>query len=274
MRRASTRPTPRGRVHARRPGDGLTVSLRRRIREGTRAPDRKRAYVRDLFGRIAGRYDLTNDVMSFGLHRRWKRRLLDMAHLEPGHRVLDLAAGTGDLALGARRRTGGEGTVVAADLTPEMMEVGRERPGAREVTWVRADALELPFGGASFDRVVVGYGLRNFADLPASLREIRRCLVPGGRLLSLDFAKPPDRRLRKLYLRYLEASTTAVGWLLHRDPEAYLYIPESLRQYPSQEGLCRALEEAGFRECGWVDLVFGTMAIHFARRPAGGELPG
>lgn len=243
------------------------MSLRRRIREATRAPDRKRAYVRDLFGRIAGRYDLTNDVMSFGLHRRWKRRLLDMAHLEPGHRVLDLAAGTGDLALDARRRTGRDGLVVAADLTPEMMEVGRERPRAGEVTWIGADALELPFDDGSFDRVLVGYGLRNFADLPRGLQEIRRCLAPGGRLLSLDFARPPSPRLRKLYLRYLEVSTAAVGWLLHRDPEAYLYIPESLRQFPSQEGLCRALEEAGFRECGWIDLVLGTMAVHFARRP-------
>lgn len=244
------------------------MSLRRRIRERTREPERKREYVRDLFGRIAGRYDVTNDVMSFGLHRRWKRRLLDMANLERGHRVLDLAAGTGDLALRARRRVEREGRVVAVDLAPEMLEEGRRRTGAREVDWARADALRLPFGDRSFDRVVVGYGLRNFPDLDLGLAEIYRCLAPGGRLLSLDFAKPPRAGVRKLYLLYLEVSTAVVGWALHRDPEAYLYIPESLRQYPSQEGVCRAMEEAGFRECGWVDLLFGTMAIHSARRPA------
>ena len=238
-----------------------------RIRERISDADRKRRFVRGLFGRIAGRYDLTNDVMSFGLHRRWKRRLMEMADLSPEHRVLDLAAGTGDLALRAVERTG-RGLVAAADLTPEMMEVGRERPRAGDVAWIGADALELPFADRSFDRVLIGYGLRNFPDLGRSLQEIHRCLVPGGRLLSLDFAKPPIRWLRRAYLGYLDVSTAAVGWLLHRDPEAYLYIPESLRAYPSQDEVCGAMETVGFGPCGWVDLVFGTMAIHFAHRPA------
>lgn len=242
------------------------MSLREDIRQRISDSDRKRRFVRGLFGRIARRYDLTNDVMSFGLHRRWKRRLVELAELAPGHRVLDLAAGTGDLALRAVERTG-RGLVAAADLTPEMVEVGRERPGAEQVAWVGADALELPFADESFDRVLIGYGLRNFPDLGRSLAEIHRCLEPGGRLLSLDFAKPPRRWLRRVYLRYLDVSTAAVGWLLHRDPEAYLYIPESLRAYPSQEGVCDAMEGAGFETCGWIDLVFGTMAIHFAHKP-------
>lgn len=247
------------------------MSLRDRIRERISDSGSKRQFVRGLFGRIAGRYDLTNDVMSFGLHRRWKDRLVELADLAPGHTVLDLAAGTGDLALRAVERTGtaggSGGLVAAADLTPEMMEVGRGRPQADRVSWVGADALELPFAGSSFDRVLIGYGLRNFPDLERSLREIHRCLKPGGRLLTLDFGKPPRSWLRRLYLRYLEASTAGVGWLLHRDPEAYLYIPESLRAYPGQEEVCAAMEEAGFGTCGWIDLVFGTMAIHFARRP-------
>ncbi len=244
------------------------MSLRERIRARIGDSDGKRRFVRGLFGRIAGRYDLTNDVMSFGLHRRWKHRLVELAELTPGHRVLDLAAGTGDLALRAVERAG-PGLVVAADLTPEMMEVGRVRPGAHRVAWLGADALDLPFAAESFDRVLVGYGLRNFPDLDRSLEEIHRCLRPGGRLLTLDFARPPRRWLRRIYLRYLEVSTAAVGWLLHRDPEAYLYIPESLRAYPSQEEVCGAMERAGFGPCGWIDLVFGTMAIHFARKPAG-----
>lgn len=243
------------------------MSLRDRIRERIADSDRKRRFVRGLFGRIAGRYDLTNDVMSLGLHRRWKRRLVELAELTRNHRVLDLAAGTGDLALRASGPAD-RGLVVAADLTREMMEVGRERTGAGEVAWVGADALDLPFLTGTFDRVLIGYGLRNFPDLDRSLQEIHRCLRPGGRLLTLDFARPPRRWLRRAYLRYLEASTATVGWLLHRDPEAYLYIPESLRAYPSQEEVCAAMEGAGFGPCGWIDLVFGTMAIHFADKPA------
>ena len=246
------------------------MSLRGRIRRALQGDEGKRDYVRDLFGRIAGRYDLTNDVMSMGLHRRWKDRLVELAELEPGHRVLDLAAGTGDLALRAASGCP-DATVVAADLTPEMMRVGRERRGAGQILWSRADALDLPFGDATFDRVLVGYGLRNFPDLSRSLAEIHRCLRPGGRLLSLDFGKPPPTWLRRLWLRYLELSTTAAGWLLHRDPEAYLYIPESLRRYPAQDELCGLMAEAGFRPCAWIDLVLGTMAIHVARRPAAGE---
>jgi len=242
------------------------VSLRRRIRDHLDEPSRKRRYVRDLFGRIAGRYDLTNDVMSLGLHRRWKDRVLDLAELRPGLSVLDLAAGTGDLALGAAARVGPDGSVVAADLTPEMMRVGAGRQGAERVAWSAADALDLPFADDSFDRVLIGYGLRNFPDLARSLREIRRCLKPGGRLVTLDFGKPRGGVLRRLYLGYLQASTTVVGWVLHRDPEAYLYIPESLRAYPSQAKVADLMHEAGFGRCVWADLLLGTMAIHVADR--------
>lgn len=243
------------------------MSLRRKIRDSIQAPDDHRRYVRRLFDRIAGRYDLTNDVMSLGLHRRWKRRLVDMADLEPGDAVLDLAAGTGDLALEVVRRDHG-GPVVAGDLSPGMMREGSGRPGAGPIAWVGCDALELPFATGSFDRVFVGYGLRNFPDLDRSLEEIRRVLRPGGWLLTLDFGKPPSPLLRRLYFRYLELSTAAAGWLLHRDREAYLYIPESLRKYPDQDGVADAMLQAGFEGCGWTDLVFGTMAIHAARRPA------
>lgn len=243
------------------------MGLRRRIREHLGEADEKRRFVRSLFGRIAGRYDLTNDVMSLGLHRRWKDRLVALAAPEPGHRVLDLAAGTGDLALRVLERAPGA-AVTAADLTPEMMEVGRGRNGAAGVSWVGADALRLPFGTGTFDRVLVGYGLRNFPDLERSLEEIHRCLAPGGMLLSLDFGKPSRRWLRRAYLRYLEASTWAAGWVLHRDPEAYLYIPESLREHPPQGELCEMMTRVGFSPCSWTDLMLGTMAIHVARRPA------
>lgn len=243
------------------------MGLKERIRRHLEGEEEKRRYVRGLFGRIAGRYDLTNDVMSLGLHRRWKERLVSLAGLEPGHRVLDLAAGTGDLALRASKRLPGT-KLVAADLTREMMEVGRQRPGGDRLRWIAADALALPFASASFDRVLVGYGLRNFPDLERSLREVHRCLAPGGELLSLDFGKPPNRWLRGAYLRYLEVSTWAAGWILHRDPEAYVYIPESLRAHPTQAELCEMMTRVGFSPCSWHDVMLGTMAIHVARRPA------
>lgn len=253
-----------------------SLELKSRIRGEIGDPERKRRYVRDLFARVAGRYDLTNDVMSLGLHRRWKRLLLQLADLQPGQAVLDLAAGTGDLAIGAAEqlhqllevthRGSRSPLVVGGDLTREMMEVGRRRDGAEMVRWLACDALALPFGEKTFDRILVGYGLRNFADLDAGLREIRRCLRPGGLLVSLDFGKPRRTSLRRVYLSYLDASTRMVGWALHRDPEAYLYIPESLRQVPGQRGVCERMRRTGFVRCGFVELLFGTMAINFGER--------
>lgn len=265
------------------------MTLKRRIRSRIDDPDDKRRYVRDLFDGIARRYDLTNDVMSFGLHRRWKRRVLRIAELRPGQAVLDLATGTGDLAFGAVRELGGRGRVVGADLTPGMMRVGRSRASARArgraesgrpgsagdpVVWVAADARTPPFPDGTFDRVLIGYGLRNFADLDGCLAEILRCLRPGGRLVALDFGHPRSGLLRRLYLGYLDVSTRLVGWALHGNPESYVYIPESLRRFPGQRGVARAMERIGFARCGVVDILFGAMAIVFGEKPADGGTSG
>lgn len=236
------------------------------MRAGLRDPDAKRTYVRELFGRIAGRYDLTNDVMSLGLHRRWKRHVIELADVRPDHTVLDLAAGTGDLAR-AVVATEESACAVAGDLTREMMRVGRDRRGAGPVTWVACDALELPFRDAALDRVVIGYGLRNFADLERSLVEIRRCLAPAGRFVALDFGTPPAPFVRRVYLAYLDVSTRIVGWALHRDPEAYVYIPESLRRYPGQREVMELMGRLGFVRRGYVELLAGVMAINFGDRP-------
>jgi demethylmenaquinone methyltransferase/2-methoxy-6-polyprenyl-1,4-benzoquinol methylase len=256
------------------------MGLNEEIRSQIADPASKRGYVRALFGKVAHRYDLTNDVMSVGLHRRWKRALLDLAELEPNHAVLDLAAGTGDLAFGAAERLGPEGIVIAADLTPRMMRVGQERERGSDppetarpkiTGWVSGDAISLPFADGTFDRVVIGYGLRNFGDLRACLAEIRRCLRPGGRLLALDFGHPPLALLRRAYFGYLNLSTRVVGWALHRDPEAYVYIPESLRRFPGQQGVMRSMLDGGYVNCGYVDVLFGTMAINFGERGVGPE---
>lgn len=241
------------------------MGLNKRIQSQIADPHDRRGYVRSLFGRIARRYDLTNDVMSVGLHRRWKRSLLKLAELKPHHRVLDLAAGTGDLGFGASRHIGPEGIIVAVDLTPQMMRVGQAREPASGTLsgWITADAIQLPFPDGAFDRVLIGYGLRNFVDLAGCLAEVRRCLRPGGRLLALDFGHPPRVALRRAYFAYLNLSTRAVGWILHRDPEAYVYIPESLRRFPGQDGVLELMLESGYVNCGYVDLLFGTMAINF-----------
>ena len=245
------------------------MKLNRRISGQIERPADKRRYVRRLFAGVADRYDLTNDVMSLGLHRRWKRRLLRLADLRPGHRVLDLAAGTGDLARGvlelASRETF-EIQVFAADLTPEMMRIGRTKADATVDGWIGADAQRLPFPNGAFDRVLVGYGLRNFPDLDASLAESFRCLRPGGRLISLDFGHPDWAALRRVYFGYLNASTRVVGWVLHRDPESYVYIPESLRRFPGQREIVRRMEAAGFEGCGYEDLMMGTMSVNYGDR--------
>lgn len=242
--------------------------LKDRIQAKIVTPEAKRNYVQGLFGRIAGRYDLTNDVMSAGLHRRWKRLVVDLADVRPGHVVLDLAAGTGDLSLRLAERQGDGGLVIAGDLTIEMMRHGRTRDGGASIRWLGCDAMALPLADASVDRVVVSYGLRNFPDLDPSIGEIRRVLRPGGRFVALDFGRAEPAWLHRAYLWYLETSTAVAGWLLHRDVESYRYIPESLRTYPAQQGVTASMQRHGFVRCGAVDLVFGAMAVNF------GDVPG
>lgn len=244
--------------------------LKDRIRAGIVTPDAKRDYVQSLFGRIASRYDLTNDVMSAGLHRRWKRLVIGLADIRAEHVVLDLAAGTGDLALriARQRRGGASGLLLAGDLTIEMMRRGTTRGGGDRVSWLGCDAMALPLADASVDRVVIGYGLRNFPDLDGSIREIRRVMRPAGRLVSLDFGRAEPGWLDRAYVSYLEVSTSAAGWLLHRDVESYRYIPESLRTYPAQRGVTALMQREGFVRCGSVDLLFGTMAVNFGDVPA------
>lgn len=247
-----------------------TLQVKDRIRAGIVTPDAKRAYVKGLFGRIAGRYDLTNDVMSGGLHRRWKRLALQVADIASDDVVLDLAAGTGDFSLRVARDRQHEptrGITIAADLTVPMLQHGKSRADAGKVDWLGCDAMELPLRDASVDRVLVGYGLRNFPDLTQCLREIRRVLRPGGRLVSLDFGRAEPAWLDRAYLRYLETSGSIAGWALHRDVESYRYIAESLREYPAQRGVAALMQQVGFARCGSIDLLFGTMAINFGDVP-------
>jgi demethylmenaquinone methyltransferase/2-methoxy-6-polyprenyl-1,4-benzoquinol methylase len=224
--------------------------------------------VRAMFSRLAWRYDLINDLMSLGMHRRWKRETVDLALAGAASpRVLDLCCGSGDLCFLADER--GAGSVTGADFTLPMLAVARRRAaaGARRSRFVQADALALPFAAASFDVVTISYGLRNIADIPRALGEMRRVLAPGGRAVVLDFGKPDNAAARAVYRGLLRAMMPAIGWLFHGDPETYLYIPESLERYPAQRGVEKLMQAAGFTNVRYEDRLLGTMGINVGQTP-------
>jgi demethylmenaquinone methyltransferase/2-methoxy-6-polyprenyl-1,4-benzoquinol methylase len=231
----------------------------------------KRRYVRTLFATIADRYDFITVALSYGQDRRWKRRLIDLAAPRPGERALDLATGTGDIAFALAARGA---RVVALDVTMRMLELARRKTGwatpagaiDRGLLLIQADMVALPFPGASFDIVTTGYGLRNVPDLNAAIEEIGRVLAPGGQLLSLDFNRPENPVVRAAYLAYLTIVGAALGWLLHRDPDTYRYIPASIRQYPGAAAVARRLEARGFRSVRAYPVLGGLMTIHHAVR--------
>ncbi len=221
------------------------------------------ARVRALFDRIAPRYDLINDLQSFGLHRFWKRRLIALANLRPGASVLDVCCGTGDLALAANK-VGGH--VVACDFSGQMLAVAQRRAGPKSA-FVQADALALPFKGGSFDAVTIGYGLRNLADFSGGLSELIRVLKPGGQLLILEFGKPANAFWRWIYFAYLRAVVPLFGWAFCGDAAAYGYILESLVHYPAQDGVSKLLSELGCKDVQVHNFLGGVMSIHVAVKP-------
>jgi ubiquinone/menaquinone biosynthesis methyltransferase len=235
-------------------------------------PQGKRAYVRGLFATIADRYDFITVALSYGQDRRWKRRLIDLAAIRAGHRVLDLATGTGDIAFAASARGA---RVVGLDITQRMIELamlkGRERQEGQErqegkARFLVGDMLALPFSSSSFDIVTTGYGLRNVPDLTQGIDEIHRVLAPGGQLLSLDFNRPSGAMLRTAYLAYLTVVGSSLGWILHRDPDTYRYIPASIKRYPGAHGVARLLEARGFSTVTVYPVLGSLMTIHHAIR--------
>ena len=240
------------------------------------SPDSKQRYVRRLFATIADRYDLITVLLSFGLDRGWKRRAVDLAHPEPRQRALDLACGTGDLAFALAAR-GAE--VVGLDVTHRMLHLARLRlpsPEPRSPTpesrtpspgFIQADMMSLPFADATFELVTTGYGLRNVPQLETALAEIHRVLRPGGTVVSLDFNRPSNALVRAIYLGYLTVVGGALGWVLHRDPDTYRYIPASIRRYPGAAAVVELMQRRGFLEARWFRVLGGLMALHVARKP-------
>jgi ubiquinone/menaquinone biosynthesis methyltransferase len=230
------------------------------LRSTISTPEGKRRYVRQLFATIADRYDFITGFLSYGQDRRWKRRLIRLAGLQPSDRVLDLACGTGDILFEAAPHVAQS---VGLDLTHRMLVLARRR---QVLPCVTGDMLDLPFPAGAFTVVTTGYGLRNVPDLDRALREIRRVLAPGGQLLSLDFNRPALAPVRIVYHGYLTLVGSALGLALHGDPDTYRYIPESIRNYPGAPAVARMMEQHGFEQVRVLPVLGGLMAIHVARR--------
>lgn len=228
--------------------------------------DQKAGKVRGVFDSVADKYDVMNDVMSLGIHRLWKFITLSMAAARPGQTVLDLAGGTGDLALRFSRQVGEQGQVILSDINGAMLGNGRNRlidaGVAGNVEYVQANAETLPFADNHFDIITIAFGLRNVTDKDAALRSMYRCLKPGGRLLILEFSKPTSKLLNKVYDVYSFSLLPAMGKLIANDADSYRYLAESIRMHPDQATLKAHMEAAGFESCDYTNMTGGIVAVH------------
>ena len=227
--------------------------------------------VGQVFSSVAGRYDLMNDLMSMGIHRLWKRFTIELSSVRPGHRILDIAGGTGDLTMQFADRVGAEGEVVLADINQEMLEVGRDRLTDRgyggRISYVQADAENLPFPDNHFNVVSIAFGLRNVTDKDQALREMTRVLKPGGKLLILEFSKPVNPLLNKAYDTYSFTALPLMGRLVAGDSDSYKYLAESIRMHPDQETLKRMMQDAGLVQCKYHNMTGGIVALHAGVKP-------
>ncbi len=234
------------------------------------APAEKTKLVREVFASVAPKYDLMNDLMSFGVHRLWKRDFVVTSGVRAGHHVLDLAGGTGDIALLLAREVGEQGRVVLSDINGAMLARGRDRTidegsGAR-IDCVQIDASAIPFPDSSFDLVTIAFGLRNVTDKARALREMRRVLKLGGRALVLEFSQPTGGALRALYELYSFEVLPRLGRAVANDAESYRYLAESIRRHPPQEALATMMREAGLERVSFRNLSAGIVAIHSGYR--------
>jgi demethylmenaquinone methyltransferase/2-methoxy-6-polyprenyl-1,4-benzoquinol methylase len=233
----------------------------------------KADHVRGVFDSVASRYDIMNDLMSAGMHRLWKRHTIDQAAARPGHHVLDLAGGTGDLAIKFARQVGPKGHVVLADINAAMLNEGRRRlvdAGiAGNVTIAQVDAENLPFEDATFDRITIAFGLRNVTDKDTALRSMYRVLKPGGKLLILEFSRPVEA-LKPAYDLYSFKVLPFIGKVVAHDEDSYQYLAESIRMHPDQDTLLGMMSDAGFERCRYQNLRrrrHGSWRNDWAARP-------
>jgi demethylmenaquinone methyltransferase/2-methoxy-6-polyprenyl-1,4-benzoquinol methylase len=219
-----------------------------------------------VFDSVATRYDLMNDLMSFGIHRLWKRFCIEASGVRPGQQVLDLAGGTGDLAAQFVERVGQDGNVIVADINRSMLSVGRSRLVDRgyvgNIRYVQADAEYLPFSAYTFDCLSIAFGLRNVTDKGRALASMYRVLKSGGRVLILEFSHPTVPVLKPLYDAYSFTVLPWLGRLVAGDAESYRYLAESIRMHPDQETLKAMMERAGFERCEYFNMSGGIVALH------------
>jgi demethylmenaquinone methyltransferase/2-methoxy-6-polyprenyl-1,4-benzoquinol methylase len=221
--------------------------------------------VQAMFDRIAGVYDRMNSVMTAGLHHRWRERAADLARVAPGDRVLDVATGTGDLAIELARRVAPGGEVVGSDFSEVMLEHARRK--SADVTWEQANALDLPYGDGEFAAATVGFGARNFSELERGLGEMARVVRPGGRVVVLEITSPQRPPLSTFFGLWFDRLVPLVGRLA-ADPEAYVYLPSSVRRFPGPRELAAAMTKCGLERVRWVLTAGGIIAIHAGEVPA------
>lgn len=232
----------------------------------TVATTEKAGKVAQVFHSVAAKYDLMNDLMSFGIHRVWKRFTIDCSGVRRGQKVLDLAGGTGDLAAKFSRIVGEQGEVILADINDSMLKIGREKLRnlgvIGNINYVQANAEALPFPDNHFDCITIAFGLRNVTDKDKALRSMYRVLKPGGRLLVLEFSKPLLEPLNKAYDAYSFHILPKIGELVAHDSESYRYLAESIRMHPDQETLKSMMDDAGFENTTYFNLTGGIVALH------------
>jgi demethylmenaquinone methyltransferase/2-methoxy-6-polyprenyl-1,4-benzoquinol methylase len=228
--------------------------------------EEKQAMVADVFHSVAAKYDIMNDLMSFGVHRVWKKYTIEMSGVRVGNRVLDIAGGTGDLTRAFSKRVGPQGQVILADINESMLKVGRDKLADKGVAGnlevVQANAEVLPFPSDYFDVVTIAFGLRNVTDKDKAIAEMLRVLKPGGRLLVLEFSKPKSELLSKAYDLYSFKALPFMGKLVTQDADSYQYLAESIRKHPDQETLKQMMLDAGFARVSFHNLTGGIVAMH------------
>jgi demethylmenaquinone methyltransferase / 2-methoxy-6-polyprenyl-1,4-benzoquinol methylase len=230
----------------------------------------KEEYVNGLFSSIAPRYDLLNSVISFNRHRAWRRFAVRTAQVKPGDTALDVAAGTGDFSFDLAEAVGADGSIVASDFCGPMVEIGvkkTEKRGLSNVSWVLANAMELPFAANTFDCAVIGFGLRNVASVPRTISEMTRVIKPGGRVLSLEINRPVSALFKPLWMLYFYGLLPSFARIFGGKREAYTYLPDSVKRFYSRQELSQIMVDAGLVDIQVHDLTMGVVCVHMGVKP-------
>ena len=246
----------------------MTATAKPNLIENLATEEKKKQYTAYIFDKIYHRYDFITVFLSYGMDKGWKRRLIEMMKLRGDEKVLDLACGTGDITF-AEAAELKSGQAIGLDITHGMLKIAeakRQSLNIRNVSYNRADIMQMPYLDNTFDVVTGGYALRNVPNLRGGIDEIKRVLKPGGKMYSLDFGHPDNKLYGWAYLQYLTVVGSLSGLLVHGDADTYRYIPETLKRYPGQRGVQKMMQDTGFVDCGYHEFMGGIMAINWGRK--------